>query len=182
MSLSEGKAGTGPMRGFLVPVMRAGALAALLPLLAACLYRPLYGETGLHSAVDLSQVEVAPVDTRVGQQVRNHLVFLFDGGRGEAARAYTLNLRVTSVNSQFAAVRNVRDATAGTVTVTVGYELVNPAKGERVAAGSRVASASYDRTQQSFANERAVIDAENRAAREAAEQLRLAVAADLGRR
>jgi LPS-assembly lipoprotein len=170
------------MRKFGGRTIRIVALAGLLPLLAACLYRPLYGETELHSAVDLSKVAVAEVDTRVAQQVRNHLIFLFEGGRGGGERSYELHLRVTSNAAQFAAVRNIRDATAGAVTVTVAYELFDPSKGARLSGGSRVASAPFDRTLQSFANERAVIDAENRAAREAAEQLRLAVAADLGRR
>jgi len=45
--------------------------------------------------------------------------------------------------------------------------------------GSRFASAAYDKTSQSFASERAQRDAENRAAREVAEQLRFAIASDL---
>ena len=169
-----------------MPAPRLAVRAALLMtalLLGGCTWQPLYStsgraDTGLASSA-LSQVSVTQVDTRVGQQVRNHLIFLLQGGRDAKATRYRLQLRVSDIRNEYAAVENIRDFTAGSITVTASYDLIDTTTNTRVAGASRVATATYDRTGQSFANERASRDAENRAAREAAEQLRLAIAADL---
>ncbi len=157
----------------------------LVLILSACQFQPLHGNNSVVSgSTDLSAVEVSQVNTRVAQQLRNHLVFLMTGGFPSDQKTYEAKLRVTWINNQLAAISDptVQDTTAGTVTVTAGYDLIDLSTGKTVATGSRVASASYDRTGQVFANERAVRDAENRAAKEAAEALRLAIASDLANR
>jgi LPS-assembly lipoprotein len=155
----------------------------LSSLIAGCTWQPLYGDTAYSSSVVpdpvLSQVYVSDVNTRVGQQVRNHLIFLLQGGKDNADTRYELKIRVRDIDNRYAAVRNVRDFTAGQVNVTVSYDLIDKTNMQRVAGGSRVAFAPYDRTPMDFANSRAQRDAENRAAKEVAEQLRLAIAADL---
>ena len=161
----------------------AGVLIGSALMLGACTWQPLYStsgraDTGMASS-PLSQVSVAPVETRVGQQVRNHLIFLMQGGRDARETRYRLQMRVASIRNEYAAVENIRDFTAGSITVTASYDLIDTTTNTRVSGNSRVATATYDRTSQSFANDRAARDAENRAAREAAEQLRLAIAADL---
>jgi LPS-assembly lipoprotein len=161
----------------------AGILVGAAVMLGACTWQPLYStsgrvDTGMSTSA-LSQVSVAPVETRVGQQVRNHLIFLLQGGRDAKSTRYRLQLRVADVRNEFAAVENIRDFTAGSITVTASYDLIDTTTNTRVSGGSRVATATYDRTSQSFANERAARDAENRAAQEAAEQVRMAIAADL---
>ena len=151
--------------------------------LSACQFQPLYGDRsgdGLSSG--MANVGVASVNTRVGQQVRNHLLFLMHGGGSLVEKTYEARLRVTSQNRRLAAIRTIADSTAGTVIVTVTYDLVELSSGESIASGTRQGAASYDRTGQVFANERAVRDAENRASREAAEAVRFAIASDLSRR
>lgn len=163
--------------------LAAIACAAFVSL-SGCVYQPLYG-SGSHApetGFALAAIRVSDVDTRVGQQVRNHLIFLLQGGREAVAPAYEVRIRTGDTSRLFAATRAVRDNTAGTVSVTVSYDLVDLSTNTRIAGGSRVASASFDRTGQSFANQRAILDAENRAAREVAEQIRLALAADIARR
>ncbi len=160
------------------------ALAIIGPaMLAGCTWEPLYGSAGISdpsaAGSTLSQVSVSQVDTRVGQQLRNHLIFLLHGGRDPLETRYEARIRVSATGNEYAAVRNIRDFTAGAVTVTVSYDLIDTTTNSRVNGGSRVATAPYDRTTQNFANSRALRDAENRAARDAAEQLRLALAADL---
>jgi LPS-assembly lipoprotein len=162
--------------------LRAAAMAALL-VMAGCTWKPLYSTNGqvdqnLATSV-LSQVSVGPVETRPAQQVRNHLIFLLQGGRDQAQTRYRLQMRITDTRNEYAAVEGIRDFTAGSITMTASYDLIDTTSNTRVAGGSRFATATYDRTSQSFANERAARDAENRAARELAEQLRLAIAADL---
>ncbi len=155
----------------------------LLLALSACQFQPLYGDRSgaLQSGQNLSMVSVSQVDTRVAQQVRNHLLFLLNGGNDSFETTYEAKIRVVSRNQQLASIQNVQDSTSGTVTVVVSYDLIDLSTGKSVANGKREAFASYDRTAQVFANERAERDAENRAARETAESLRLAIAADLSR-
>lgn len=155
-------------------------ISAML-LLAACQFQPLYGERTPGQGGGLEQVGVASVDSRVGQQVRNHLLFLLNGGFASDEKTHEARLRVSYSNQLSSALPSVEDSTAGTVTVRVSYDLIDLATNETVAKGSRDAIASYDRTGQVLANNRATRDAENRAAKEAAEALRLAIASDISR-
>ena len=164
---------------------RLFAVSCLL-VLAACQFRPLYGETSSTLSGDtanLAAVEVSNVSTRVGQQVRNHLVFLFTGGRPTPEKTHEAVIRVSSGRTELAAIPDpsIQDSTAGTVSVNVSYSLIDKETGKTIATGARIGQASYDRTGQVFANQRAVRDAENRAAREAAEAIRLAIASDINR-
>ena len=157
-----------------------GLIASLS--LSACTFQPLYGPTSTLADTQnfqLRQVGVSEVSTRVGQQVRNHLIYLFSGGNEDPAPRYEARLQVTSFERRTSAQASLRDTTAGFVTVTTSYTLIDTGTKKRVAGGSRTASASFDRTSQTFANQRAVRDAENRAGKAVAEQLRLAIASDL---
>ena len=163
----------------------AGLLVlAVAATVSACTWQPLYG-TGNYTSKQtpggyaLQQVHVAEVSTRPAQQIRNHLIFLLQGGKDNPDVPYLVKLRVGRTGENVAAVKDIRDFTAGIVTFTVSYDLFEKATMNRVATGTRSATATYDRTSQNFANERAVRDAENRAALDAAEQLRMAIAADL---
>ncbi|MBX3579114.1 MAG: hypothetical protein KF723_18090 [Rhizobiaceae bacterium] len=157
-----------------------------LALLGACTVRPLYmnapaSSSGLSSTAELASVAVKPVRTREAQEVRNHLIFLLGGGKGEPAEPlYSLELGVTSV-SQAAAVIQVgveNEPTASMLTMRSTYRLTS-ATGEALASGTREITSSYDVPRQEFAALRAKRDAENRAARELAELIRLAVAQEL---
>lgn len=156
-----------------------------LPALTGCVYQPLYGTNSYAPELNgyaLSQISVDPVDTRVGQQVRNHLIFLLQGGNPAPEPAYSLRLRVADTTQLYAANRTYGGTTAGTASVKVSYVLFDMATRKPVSSGSRIGSAAFDRTGQSFANERAELDAQNRAAQDAAEKIRLALAGDLTKR
>ena len=161
---------------------RLAAIVTVGFILTACQFEPLHGNRSAgNTAGGLAGVGVSHVDSRVGQQVRNHLLFLFNGGNGAAQKTHEARIRVSWNNKLLSAVTDASDLTAGTVTVTVSYDLVEMDSGKIIASGNRKAIASYDRTGQVYANERATRDAENRAAKEAAEALRLAIASDLNR-
>ena len=171
------------------PLAFAG-LAVCLAVSAGCTVTPLYSnastEVGAESGAvaGLSSIAIKPVQTRYAQEVRNHLIFLLNGGGGQPAAArYTLALGVTAISESAAVVQVAREnePSAGTVTVTSTYVLTENETGETVASGRRNISASYDVPRQEFAALRAQRDAENRAARELAELLRLALAQDLSR-
>src|SRR5262245_49424834 len=72
-------------------------LAGTIPFLSACGdtgFRPLYGASGIGANANerLAQVDVAPIPGRVGQRVRNELIFQSTGGG--AAQPATLRLEI----------------------------------------------------------------------------------------
>ena len=167
----------------------AGA-AALLSVLAGCTVTPLYGtSTASISSQDggvaaqLASVEITQATDRAGQELRNHLIFLLGGGRGEPANpVYRLQLATTSHVSRGPSI-SVSEVTlepsSGFVAMRSDYTLVETATARVISAGTRAVQAPFDNPGQNFAAQRAVRDAENRAARELAEVLRLVVAQEL---
>jgi LPS-assembly lipoprotein len=157
------------------------ALAALV--LPACTVRPLYSSaplaaTGARVSADLSSIAIKSPATRYGQEVRNHLVFLFNRGKGEPVQArYSLALNVIRSQESSAAVQiaDRNEPSSATITLIADYTLIEIATGDQILKGVRQIASSYDVPRQEFANVRAERDAENRAARELAEVVNLAV-------
>lgn len=186
MSLPEARKSADRLR-FAAGLAFLGAVA----LTSACTVRPLYSDgpagAGIESgtAAQLAAINIKPVDTRYAQEVRNHLIFLFNNGAGQQAAApYVMDLKVDRVNEStlLAQVTSVDDEpTAGTVTLTGIYVITDIKTGKNIASGKRSISSSYDRPRQEFARVRAERDAENRAARELADLLRLAIAQDISK-
>ena len=176
-----------------LPAFRGALLTGVvvaLSAVSACTVQPLYSSdplsaTGQSAVVaDLSSISIKPVDTRYAQEVRNHLIFLFNGGAGQPATAkYTLTLKVSSLIQSAAQIQTARqnEPTAGTVTMTATYVLTDTAGGKPVAVGKRQMISQFDSPRQEFAVLRAQRDAENRAARELADLLRLSIATNLSR-
>lgn len=179
---------------------RSGALAAAAVLAlvlagaSACTVRPLYmaeapaAAGGTSVRADLEAIGIKPATTRAAQEVRNHLVFLLHGGKGEpASPRYSLSLTVsslrqTTVTAPATTIDDVNVPTAQTITMTATYQLTESAGGKPVASGRRSVSASLDVPRQQYAAWRAETDAQSRAARELAQQIQLALAQDLSRR
>lgn len=171
----------GIARNVILAMVLAMAFAA-----SACTVRPLYGD--ISSSVDggstarLASISVKQVSTRYAQEVRNHLIFGLNGGAGEpSSPQYVLDLGVISYVRSSASVQVVleNEPTAGAVVMTSVYKLIDAETGDVVASGKRSATASFDKPRQEFAALRAERDAENRAARELAEFVKLAVLQDL---
>ncbi|CAM5422405.1 hypothetical protein MAUB1S_07163 [Mycolicibacterium aubagnense] len=173
---------------------RRAALFGLLAgvaLVSACQVRPLYSNQPLSTGStvgareELASIAVKPVSSRYAQQVRNNLIFaLTGGGERPNAPAYSLTLSVTESVISTASIQVAKDQdqpTAGTVIMTAAYTLTDAKTGKAVANGQRSISSSFDKPSQEFASYRAQIDAENRAARELAELLHLALAQDLAK-
>jgi len=173
--------------------VKAGVVAAMLAvgfLGAACTVRPLYSDAVAPGATapmaaQLASVSVKPVETRQAQEVRNHLIFLLGRGQGNPdAGAYTLKLAVTSYSTAAAVVQvstTTQSPTSSLLTMSASYTLTDSVTGAVIATGRRQVSSAYDVPTQQFAALRSQRDAENRAARELAELLHLAVAQDLSR-
>lgn len=152
------------------------AVLACLALLAGCTVQPLYG-TGTASYAGDARYHVEEVETRVAQQVRNALIFGLNGGRNPADAPYRVRLVVTSFARDVAVETGRQAPTAARVVVNTSYTVSRLEDGRDtvVASGERSSVASYDRTVQRFANIRARRDAQNRAAKQCAERVRLAV-------
>ena len=155
-----------------------------LSVLAACTVEPLNGTSSSRISNDgtsqsvrtiMKSTSVAPVSTRVGQQVRNNLLFELNGGQLVEGGEYRVTLNVTSASRSLAIERDSLTPTSSQAVVSVTYRLVKSDSGDVISEGTRRAVASYDQTPQKFANERALRDAQNRAAKEVALYLRLAI-------
>ena len=191
MSLPETERFPGYGRAFM-SLRRMALLGAAVSaiLVTGCTVRPLYSDapldaSGASTRAELASIAVKPVSSRYAQQVRNNLIFgLYGGAQAPAQPVYSLTLGVTELVQSSAVVQVTTDVdqpTAGTVTLTSSYTLTDAGTGKTVASGKRSITSSYDRPSQEFATYRAQIDAENRAARELADLLRLALAQDLAR-
>jgi LPS-assembly lipoprotein len=165
-------------------VTRMVVSTAMFAAIAGCQVRPLYsdGASGV-AAQKLASIEISEAEDRVGQEVRNRLIFLVAGGAGEPDNAeYKLALHVTrTVAGVLYETDEADTADAGRVTVIADYNLSRTDTGQTVRSGNRRSVALVDFPDQEFAKLRAIRDAENRAARELAEIIRADIAAALGR-
>jgi LPS-assembly lipoprotein len=155
-------------------------LAALA--LAGCGFQPLYGGTtagGQRLSEVMAGVEITPIPGRVGQKLRNELIFTNTGGGLAAPSRYRLEIAVKeSVVDQL--VQITGDATGQVFQLEGTFQLFDAASGRILFQGQSVARAPYNRFQEIFANVRARYDAENRAARTMSDSIRTQVAAYLG--
>ena len=159
----------------------AGVLAGLALTLQGCQVQPLYATNTL-TAEKLASVAINPVDERVAQELRNRLIFLYSGGKGEPVNAqYTLNLNFTGTASAALREELSDGITAQRYEAQATYTLTENATKTVVYSGTRDVITFYDQTTQEFANRRALRDAENRAAWQLAEIIRADTASVLNR-
>lgn len=161
------------------------AALALAGLTAGCL-QPLYAErptpTGGASIVgQMSAVDVAPIDapggsrlSRVTVGVRNELIYDLTGGNGGISPTHRLNVRLTATQLQVIVDINTARPDINNYGIDGVYTLTELATGKVVAKGQTFARVSYNipGQQQRFAGERGLRDAEDRAAKEIAENIR----------
>jgi LPS-assembly lipoprotein len=160
------------------PLLAALALLALG--LAGCGLQPLYGSTasGSRLAAVMSGVEVTPVPGRVGQRVRNELIFENTGGSGAAPHStYKLDI-VIKENVTNELVKITGDAKAQVYELDATFKLIGK-DGRVLLEGKATSRAAYERYETIFSNVRARVDAENRAARTVAESIKVRIAAYL---
>jgi LPS-assembly lipoprotein len=157
------------------------ALCAGAAALAGCGFQPLYGGTtasGAKLAEVMSAVDVNPIPGRVGQRVRNELIFENTGGGTAAPQRYRLDIVIKEhVTDQL--VQITGDATGQVYELNATYKLTNVANGQILLIGTAVSRAPFNRFQEIFSNVRARYDAENRAAQTIAESIRTRIAAYL---
>ncbi|MGE0232787.1 MAG: hypothetical protein AB7O39_07605 [Flavobacteriaceae bacterium] len=154
----------------LVPRLLAALLLLTLP--AACNMRPLYGSvdstTGSSVSADLASISLTVPNDRVEQVLQNQLGFRLNGGQPAGDR-YTLDLRTETTTSSVLVRTIGGKPQARFVRVSTSYQLK---QGDTVLdSGALTREASFDWSQQRFANDRAQLDAEDRAATALADDL-----------
>ena len=155
-------------------------LLAAAPMLSACGnggFRPLYGETPSGAGLQerLKQLDVAPIPGRVGQRIRNDVIF-HAGGGGELLPP-THRLEVAINESVLTTLVKIDGDSLGQIyAVQASFKLISIRDKKVVLQGTSHARAGFERFQSIYSNVRARDDAENRAARTIAEDLKTRVA------
>jgi LPS-assembly lipoprotein len=160
----------------------APAVAGAMMLLSACTVQPVYGPTPSGAAVPsvLASIAVDPVERRAAQLVRNKVLFDLNGGADPANPVYRMSI-VATTNETPLGITREESAPVYSITVAATYEISKVSDGEIVLRATSRGTASYTRVNQIFANVRARKDAEETAARAAADDIRIRVAAAAAR-
>jgi LPS-assembly lipoprotein len=156
---------------------KALGLLVVAGALGGC-FQPMYGQSTLFGAGaklrdELRQVEILEIDGRLGQEIRNDLIFELTGGQGNPVGApYKLGITITSGSqTPLVDVQSGR-ATSETVVLDVVYRVYDSTNDRVVLTEKALARISIDRSAQRYAGVRAVREAQNRAAKFVAEQIR----------
>ncbi len=145
-------------------------------------FQPLHGATasGGHLSSTLASVDITPIPGRVGQQLRNELLFQTQGGSGAAGSEYELQIAIRESVRQIIVQRD-GDSQGEAYRVTSEFKLISNADKTVVLTGSNHAQAAYRKFDSIYANLRARRDAENRAAKDSARAISTRIAAFLSR-
>lgn len=163
-----------------------GGIAALAGLLVAGCggtgFQPLHGATasGNDLPTTLASIDVVPIPGRVGQQLRNELLFQAQGGSGATGSEYELQIAIRESVRQIIVQRD-GDSQGETYRITSEFKLINNADKTVVLTGNNHAQAAYRKFDSIYANLRARRDAENRAAKDSARAIATRIAAFLSR-
>lgn len=147
--------------------------------LAGCAsYRPLYGNGGAALTSQLGNIAIEDVDSRAAQLVRNDLLLSVKGEASDSG--YVLSLKPTEKKTKVSTPYGL-NLTRMRYTLTMAYVLRQKASGSEVLKGSAFSNVSYDVVEQPIADLQAAENAQVRATREVAEDIRLRLAAYLSR-
>jgi LPS-assembly lipoprotein len=160
----------------IVAALCAGAAA-----LIGCGFQPMYGGStvgGTSVVQAMASVDVNPIPGRVGQRVRNELIFASTGGGYATQPRYRLDIAIKEhVTSQLVQISG--EATGEVYELNATYKLIDATNNKVLLVGTAVSRAPYNRFQEIFSNVRARYDAENRAASTVAESIKTRIASYL---
>ena len=160
---------------------------AAVPLLAAGCgdsgFRPLYATSSITGGPDvnekLSKMEVAPIPGRVGQRLRNELIYQATGG-GNAAFQPNYRLEIVVTESISATLVQIDGNSSGSVyNLNVSFRLVRLDDKSIALQGESYGRSAFQRFDSVFSNVRARKEAEDRAAQTVAVDLKSRLAAYL---
>jgi len=165
-----------------VPFGLALVVAAALTACGDAGFRPLYAPTALGAEVGekMKGVDFAPIPGRVGQRIRNEMIFQSTGGGNPLPPQYRFEV-VLQENVTSTLVKITGEAANAVYSVQASFRLIDTRDKKVVFQGASHARASFERFESIYSNVRAREDAENRAARTVAEDLKSRLAAYLSR-
>lgn len=158
------------------PALAALLLTALLPGLAGCGFKPLYGRGGGGDVVpEFTQIAIEQPEDRGEQLLRNRLLDILTPKGAPDRPRYLLKYEITeSLGSVF--VTRSEEITRSNVHITVTAVLHDYDSGRPVSSASATSQASFNQTTNDYANLISERDARDRAMRDAAEQIRIRLA------
>src|SRR5665213_3675429 len=157
---------------------------ALATLLSGC-FEPLYGEKTLAGGpglrTRLGSIAIVPIRApsgspaaRIAVELQNDLQFDFTGGGASAGKTHQLVVTMSTQNQQVIVDITTARSDVQQFGINASYVLTEIATGKQVATGTSTARVSYDNPgqQQRFANARGQRNAENRASKVIADDIR----------
>ena len=156
-------------------------VAALLTGCGSNGFQPMYAASSFGGAGSkLAAVKITTIPGRVGQRIRNELAFQSTGGGNAIAPTYKLNVTITEqVTSTLV---NAEGDSAGQIyQLDASFQLSDIKTGQVALNGQSFGRAGFERFSSIFSNVRAREDAENRAARTVANDIRVRLEAFLAR-
>lgn len=173
---TAGRKGTLARRSF------AGFLLSGALILSGCGdggFRPMYGGAavgGAGASEKLAQVDISTIPGRVGQQIRNEFIYQASGGGARPEPVYRLEIAVReSLTSTL--IDKTGDARAQVYNLDASFKLIRIADSQVVMEGVSYSRAAFDRFNSIYSNVRAREEAETRAAKTIAEDLRTRISA-----
>ncbi len=145
-------------------------------------FRPLYATSSIAGTdvnQKLAELEVAPIPGRVGQRLRNELIFQSTGG-GYAAPQAMYRLEVVLTESISATLVQIDGNSSGSVyNLNAAFRLVRLDDRSVALQGQSYGRSAFQRFDSVYSNVRARREAEDRAARTVADDLKARLAAYL---
>lgn len=184
MSSPRGQRFSASSRKWCCAAVRSIAIVALVaPALAACEgstgFRPMYGTAALaDTEAKLASVSFGTIPGRVGQKIRNELIFQGTGGGYGLPPEYHVDIAIREqVVSTL--VRKDGDSQSQVYNLEAKFQLIRIADKKVLLEGTSYGRASFERYNSIYSNVKAREDAENRAARTVAQDIKTRLAAFL---
>jgi len=149
----------------------AAFLFLALPL-GGCGFHPLYGDTGATAgtADKLARIYVEPIPDKIGYELRNEMIDLFDSSAHLSQDSYRLRVTMTT-KAQGVAIQNDAAITRYNDTLDVTYVLTDR-DGKLITKGTESGIAAYNVVASPYATLVAQQDAEKRTAQDIAYRIR----------
>ena len=153
-------------------------ISALAVSLGSCGFQPLYGTSATGSRVtnQLASINVEQQNTRTNQLIRNEIISSIGNHNGGSPTRYKLGFTSSETKNDTVTTFS-SDVARKSYQLKVKYTLTDTAKGKIIHKGNTFSHVSYDKTDAPFSDYQALINAQERAAKEAGTDIRTRLAA-----
>lgn len=155
-----------------------GTLMLATAALGACGFQPLYGSNAQGASVvdDLATVRIAPLPDRTGQVLHNFLRDRINPYGQSAEPRYELRLALRELREE-TGIRRDETATRAVLTILANFVLVDLSNQSAALTGQARASSAFNILDDRFASSISAVDAQERALRALADEVKLRLAA-----